>query len=305
MYTIKQAAQLTGIPAATLRAWERRYAVLRPPRSAGGYRLYDNAAIRELEVMAALVGLGHSPQQAAAEVGARRAGEGPRPAPPLPSIDAALEAARAQDARALARHAEVAVTAAPLPQVLDGWFFPLLTAIGDAWAAGELSIATEHAASHVLMRVLADRLDEALPASAQPALLVGLPRGARHELGALAFAVVAAQQGMPVAYLGADLPAPEWAAAVAATDAMAAVLAVPTRADIRAARDVVVALAEIPGVVIGVGGSAQGGVRPPAIALGHDIQAGVDTLSHLLRTPAHPGNGNAPASARSAGPPGR
>lgn len=323
MFTIKQAAQLTGIPPATLRAWERRYAVLRPPRSAGGYRLYDDAAIRELDVMAALVGLGHSPQQAAAEVGARRArGAAPREAgspkggtssaggrraaaPALPPIDAALVAVRAQDARALARHAEIAFAAAPMPEVLDGWLFPLLAAISDAWAAGELSVATEHAASHVLMRVLADRLDAALPASAESAVLVGLPGGARHELGALAFAVVAAQQGIPVAYLGADLPAPEWAAAVAATGAAAAVVAVPTRADIRAGREVVATLAEVPGLVIGVGGSAQASLRPPAIALGHDIQAGVDTLSHLLRTPAHPGNGNAPASARSAGPPRR
>ena len=40
MYTIKRAAELTGISVATLRAWERRYGVVHPQRSDGGYRLY-------------------------------------------------------------------------------------------------------------------------------------------------------------------------------------------------------------------------------------------------------------------------
>ena len=42
MYTVKHAAELTGIPAATLRMWERRYAVVTPVRSESGYRLYDD-----------------------------------------------------------------------------------------------------------------------------------------------------------------------------------------------------------------------------------------------------------------------
>jgi hypothetical protein len=38
--TLKAVSQRTGIPAATLRTWERRYGFLRPARSASGYRLY-------------------------------------------------------------------------------------------------------------------------------------------------------------------------------------------------------------------------------------------------------------------------
>ena len=52
MYTIKHAAQLTGIPADTLRMWERRYGVVTPIRNQGGYRLYDDAAIARLTAMA-------------------------------------------------------------------------------------------------------------------------------------------------------------------------------------------------------------------------------------------------------------
>ena len=65
MYTIKRAAELTGIPVATLRAWERRYAVVRPERSSGGYRLYDDRALADLVLMQALVDQGWSAGQAA------------------------------------------------------------------------------------------------------------------------------------------------------------------------------------------------------------------------------------------------
>ena len=45
VFTIKTVVQETGIPPATLRAWERRYGVLSPGRSEGGYRLYSERDI--------------------------------------------------------------------------------------------------------------------------------------------------------------------------------------------------------------------------------------------------------------------
>ena len=73
MYTIKRAAELTGISVATLRAWERRYAVVRPRRSDGGYRIYDSDDVRALETMNSLVQEGWSPREAAAETHRRLA----------------------------------------------------------------------------------------------------------------------------------------------------------------------------------------------------------------------------------------
>ena len=44
MYTIKEAAARTGLTIPVLRAWERRYRVVAPTRTPGGYRVYDEAA---------------------------------------------------------------------------------------------------------------------------------------------------------------------------------------------------------------------------------------------------------------------
>jgi MerR family transcriptional regulator, light-induced transcriptional regulator len=40
--TLKAVSKRTGIPAATLRTWERRYQFTHPLRSATGYRLYSD-----------------------------------------------------------------------------------------------------------------------------------------------------------------------------------------------------------------------------------------------------------------------
>ncbi len=77
MYTIKRAAELTGISVATLRAWERRYAVVTPARSDGGYRLYDAADVRALAIMNSLVNEGWSARQAAQETLARLSNDEP------------------------------------------------------------------------------------------------------------------------------------------------------------------------------------------------------------------------------------
>ena len=69
MYTIKQAAIRTGLAIPTIRAWERRYGVIDPARTASGYRLYDDEAIERLVAMRQLVEVdGVRPSQAADQV---------------------------------------------------------------------------------------------------------------------------------------------------------------------------------------------------------------------------------------------
>ncbi len=68
MYTIKQAAIRSGVPVQLLRAWERRYGVVAPTRTASRYRLYDDAAIARLRAMRQLIDDGWAPSTAAAHI---------------------------------------------------------------------------------------------------------------------------------------------------------------------------------------------------------------------------------------------
>src|SRR4051794_41516931 len=62
---IGELSRRTGVPPEVLRAWESRYGVLRPERSAGGFRLYSEDDVRRIETMQRLIGGGGSTREAA------------------------------------------------------------------------------------------------------------------------------------------------------------------------------------------------------------------------------------------------
>lgn len=53
-------ARMLGMPVATLRVWERRYAVTHAAMSAGGQRMYSADDVRRLALIRRLTGLGHA-----------------------------------------------------------------------------------------------------------------------------------------------------------------------------------------------------------------------------------------------------
>jgi methanogenic corrinoid protein MtbC1 len=302
MYTIKHAAELTGVPVTTLRAWERRYGVVIPARTEGGYRLYDDDALATIRTMSNLLDEGWSPRQAASEAlrrGARAVGGAatdaagtPEPSawvdgePGRPDPDATAEfvrAAKDMDTSALTAILDNRFARGSFESVVDDWLMPVLRGVGDAWAIGELSTASEHLAANAVQRRLATAFEAASHSALGPHILVGLAPGCRHELGALAFATAARRAGLAVSYLGADLPVQSWIDAVAQDAPSAVVLAAPRHRDVAAVERVVVAInAECPGVGIMVGGGFQDDVPPPARALGHRIGEAAQRLARNL-----------------------
>ena len=167
-------------------------------------------------------------------------------------------------------------SAGSFEHVAERYLMPGLVAIGDAWASGTLDVAAEHAASHAVLRRLSAAFEaagRAIP-EARP-VLVGLPPGAHHELGALAFAVTLRRAGIPVTYLGADLPTEDWLEAARRTNARAAVIAVPTEADRASAAEVASALRGLSSDLI----VATGGRHAEAIAVGARVLTLPESLS--------------------------
>lgn len=259
MYTVKQVAGLTGVAESTLRVWERRYGVVAPDRSGGGYRLYDDDQVAALRDMAALVARGVPASRAAEAV--REAGVRPRPAPPHDTdADAPdlLAAARSLDPVLLDRVIGEAFARGPFERVLVEWVGPQLRQLGNAWEAGNLSVAEEHFASGGLMRALATAFDEAAPGSQGAPVVVGLPAGDHHELMTLAFAVSLRRVGVNVVYLGADVPADDWVEAAGRLRARGAVVAATSRGTLPEAQRVVARLgAVVPPLTVWVGGSLR------------------------------------------------
>jgi MerR family transcriptional regulator, light-induced transcriptional regulator len=59
-------ARMLGMPVATLRVWERRYALCQPPTTPSGQRLYSQADVQRLAVLKRLTDVGHAIGQLAA-----------------------------------------------------------------------------------------------------------------------------------------------------------------------------------------------------------------------------------------------
>jgi methanogenic corrinoid protein MtbC1 len=292
VYTIGHAAQLTGVPAATLRVWERRYGLVRPERSEGGYRLYDEHALQVLRAMSALVAAGWSPRTAAAHLLAgAEAPDGPRPAAPAapPAGSASWDTtALAQGAVDLDREAvsaalDTAFAATDLEQVLDEWLMPSLEAVGSWWRDGLVDVAGEHVVSAAVERRLGATLDAVSVPARGPLVAVGLARGSLHELGVLAFAVALRRLGVDVVYLGADLPPQSWVSMIRARPPAAVVIGAPMVTDVIAIRETVDALrAARPQLPVFVGGSAQDEVGHGTRALGHTMRRASRTLVDAL-----------------------
>lgn len=306
MHTVKRAAEMTGITPDTLRAWERRYGVVTPQRSSGGYRLYDQQALRRLATMRDLVEAGWSPRNAAAQVLADATLEAGTPGPgalgeddePLGDILALARAGRYFDVAGLQGALDEGFSLGSFETVVDRWLMPSLCELGRSWYHGEVTVAGEHFVSASVQRRLAAAYDAAGRSSTGPRVVVGLGRESRHELGVLAFATALRRAGADVLYVGSDLPPSMWPAAVLQHHAVAAVLGVPTVEDVPTVRETATALTgAAPEVRLYVGGSRQGQIEQ-GIALGHRIGAGAAELVEELREVA-----GAAASSREAAAP--
>jgi DNA-binding transcriptional MerR regulator len=279
MFTIKEASARTGVPAASLRAWERRYHVVEPRRTESGYRMYDEQAIATLNAMRRLVDEGWSPAAAASAVsagelgapdsGGSHAAAASLPAPEAESLtEAFLDAASAVDVISVEGVLDQAFALGPFETVADAWLMPTLYALGEAWAEGRVDVAGEHAASYAVMRRLSQAFAAASSLTTGPRLVVGLPAGSHHELGALAFATAARRRGLAVVYVGADLPVESWQRAVRAFPTRMVVLAVPTAADRAVATATAKALLEsAPAVIVAAGGAHADDLAPRVVRL--------------------------------------
>jgi MerR family transcriptional regulator, light-induced transcriptional regulator len=298
LFTIKQAAQTVGVTQATLRTWERRYGVVAPRRTETGYRTYDRASIARLVTMRRLVDEGWSPRNAAAAILAAEvaadAGTATAPRALGPDLRVGadhtgelLEAAARMDVPAIERSRDAGMARGSFEHAVDSWLMPTLVALGDDWARGAVDVAGEHAASHLVLRRLSAAFEAAGSRSRGPKVVVGLPAGSQHELGALAFATAVRRLGHDVLYLGPSVPEASWLAAARAHGADAAVLGVVTEADRPAACAAVGALqGDRPGTLVAVGGAASTSLAVDVHELPPRIADAAHELDELLHRPS-------------------
>src|SRR6476469_1226838 len=197
-----------------LRAWERRYGLLSPVRSAGGFRLYGAEDERRVRAMQGLLAAGVSARQAAEAVLSTPAGEAPAaPASdPKPAGDGIKER-RSRLTQTLGQFDDVGANAVldrlladmGATTVISEVIVPYLVDLGERWADGTATIAEEHFATSLIRGRLLG-LARGWDGGGGPRALLACPTGELHDLGLICFGIALRGHGWRITYLGADTP---------------------------------------------------------------------------------------------------
>lgn len=268
-----------GESAAVLRAWETRYGLMSPERSAGGQRLYSEADERRVRTMRRHIEAGLSASEAArlAKLDDEPA---QRPTISAPSdILAALERSvdALDEAATQTTLDELLMTVRPRVALAEV-ILPFLRRVGERWAAGEMTVADEHFASNIISGRLW-RLAQGWSEGLGPLAVLACPPGERHELGLLSFGLALRERGWRITYLGADTPIEDITARAAALSPAIVVLAATDAERFASNSDSLTALANT--VRVGLGGA---GASPDlARRLGAELLSGslVDAAAAL------------------------
>ena len=221
LWTIQEVSRQTGVDAATLRAWERRYAVPAPRRTLGGFRVYGPRDIGEIRSIVRRCAKGLRPHQAAFIVLRERVTAGGSSEPDdVPAMRRRLEeACLTFDDAAAAAVLEQASIGCKGTALLREFVIPVVATIAAGHHAGAITVSQEHFASQLARRISAKLLAATAPASTKGAVLLGCAPGEQHELGLLWLACELRQRGFRVIYLGPAVPVDSFLAACETLDA--------------------------------------------------------------------------------------
>ena len=285
LYRIGELARRTGLTEHVLRAWERRYQVVRPTRTPSGYRLYSRTDEQRLRLMFRLVQQGMSPGEAAHRVLASPSADARGSLDPATSrlvgasrrrLRGALLSMAEPPAQALL---DEVLAVVPLEIAIGRVLLPLLRELGEGWQAGQISVAQEHFATAIIRGRLAG-LARGWGQRAGPRALLACPPDERHDLGLLMFGLLLARRGWSISFLGADTPIAAIGSAVAAQHPDVVVLSATDATRLDAVADELAELASRVRVALaGPGATERISARSGAELLAGDLVDAVNVVS--------------------------
>jgi DNA-binding transcriptional MerR regulator len=254
---IGELSRRTGVRADTLRAWERRYGLLQPARSDGGFRLYTGEDEERIRAMRRLLDSGLSAAEAA-----RLAASGASPPPPQPALPGAPET-RLREALERFDEAEAtavlddAIAALSLDALASRVVLPALREVGERWERGETSVGQEHFGTNIVRGRLTG-MARNWGAGSGPVAILACPPGELHDIGLLVFGLVLRARGWRIAYLGPNTPIPSIQEAAVSLRPRAVVLAALSKERLSAVADEIEALSDESPVLLAGSGADEG-----------------------------------------------
>jgi len=213
-FPIRTVASLTGVKAITLRAWERRYGLIRPARTQTGHRLYSHADIEQIRTVLTLLDRGVQISRVSEALRSQQGAD-------KPASKSQWESHLERMAAAISRFDEEELDAIydeilsihSIERVTHELLLPALARLGERWKGHVGGIAEEHFLAAYLRSKLGARLQRPSRYARGPRLMAACAPLEFHEIGLLLFALDARAAGFRITLLGADTPLTELAAA--------------------------------------------------------------------------------------------
>jgi len=305
IYNLKVVLIETGLKPDVLRAWERRYDLPKPQRSAGGHRLYSDYDIAVIKWLKSRQADGLSISHAVdlwKEISAsgkdpleENFADTPGSLGFPHGVDTRIEELRNRWLEACLKFnnsgAENILNQAfalyPVETVCVEILQRGLSEIGQLWYEDKITVQQEHFTSAISIRRL-ETMVTAVPAAHRgQTLLIGCPAGEWHTFPVLLLKLFLRRKGWEVVYLGGDNPTDQL---VATAREIKPDLVVLSAQHIFSAAALLVAgrsLREL-GIPLGYGGMIFNRMpvlreKIPAIFLGETIEAGISSVERLLK----------------------
>jgi MerR family transcriptional regulator, light-induced transcriptional regulator len=255
---IGELSRRSGVSPELLRAWEERYRLLSPSRTAGGFRLYSAADEERIRLMLQHLAVGIAAAEAARlvlaeQISASSAPE-PRSSTPLAVDDDLRLALDGFDDAAAHAVLDRAFSAFGLDATLREIILPFLQALGERWSRGSASVAQEHFATALLRGRLLG-LARGWGSGPGPLAVLACVPGDEHDLGLICFGLALRERGWRIAYLGPNTPIDTTADAARRTRAKLVVLAASDAALVSNCEQAIRDLAQATPVALGGNGA--------------------------------------------------
>jgi DNA-binding transcriptional MerR regulator len=288
LFPIGTVSELTGVNSVTLRAWERRYGLIRPSRTDSGRRLYSETDVRLIEHVLEQLDAGMPISSVARSVLSEGFDE-------APVVDAWQEY-RQSMIQAMTEFNEPvmdsiyneAMSLYPVDIVTSRLVIPLLQELGERWSQNkEGSIAEEHFFSVFMRNKLGARFHHRNAYNSGPVIVAACLPGEFHEFGLLLFALSAHARGYRLILLGADMPLHELPLVINRTRADSIVLSGSNAVNCAELAMQITGLTQAVKVPVFVGGEVAGKCREiieeaGGIAAGPDLVTGIQLIRKTL-----------------------
>lgn len=288
---IRVIAKLTGVNIGTLRAWERRYGLLKPHRTESGHRLYSQDDVNLINEVVTILDQGVPISRAKRVLEQRQAQQG-IVAENSHSfwnryLQNTMSAIACFDESAIDDVYNEALSLYPVDVVMSHLVVPTLKELGRRWQDGQGNIAEEHFFTFYIRNRLGARLHHGAKTMAGKQLVIACLPGEYHELGIIMFALGAHAYGYKTLLLGANMPLNELVAVVKRSNSSAVVLAGSYPDSFDQYSDALAGLVSKLNVPVFVGGHISVAFndavsRAGAVAIGEDLSRGLLLLQEVI-----------------------